>query len=196
MGRDAKPVEILVLENKKHLTKAEIEERKQQEIKIGDNKAPLICPDYVREDLTALKKWKECKKIYEASKSVELVSDGDVGLIGRYCKTYSEYLDLVKWREQISDIEFNSEEEDSFYDVSIEVANYRRAKGFWTKLDFIASLNGIMALDKAINQKLSVLSAMEDRLYLNPLSKARNILKGKLPPKKTKKENPVDKFNL
>ena len=46
MGRNAQPVDLLVAKGKKHLTKAEIESRKENEIKLGNKK--LICPGFIK----------------------------------------------------------------------------------------------------------------------------------------------------
>ena len=62
-GRPAKPIELHLLNgNKRHLTKAEIEQRKKSEVKLGEHK--LVCPSYVRQDKNAYKKWKEIVKLY------------------------------------------------------------------------------------------------------------------------------------
>ena len=117
-GRPAKPIELHLLNgNKRHLTKAEIEQRKKSEVKLGEHK--LVCPSYVRQDKNAYKKWKEIVKLYK-------------------------------------------------------------------DIDYVFSVSGVIAVDKALNAKMSALVQMEDRLFLNPLAKVRNI-----PKKEVKEEDPL-----
>jgi hypothetical protein len=52
----------------------------------------------------------------------------------------------------------------------------------------MVSTNAILALGNAINQKSSLLMKMEDHMYLNPLSKTRNV------PKQAEEKKPESKF--
>lgn len=176
-GRRAKPIEIHLLDgNKSHLTKAEIEHRRQSEIKLGERK--VICPMYVKNNKEAYKKWKEILKIY---KNTELISTADVGMLARYCITFSEYLDLIKHRAVIENIPWD--ETDNFEAVEILNEYYSRLKvaKLVDKINYIMSVGGLLAMDKAINAKMDQLVKMEDRLFLNPLAKIKNIPKE--PPK-------------
>jgi hypothetical protein len=49
-------------------------------------------------------------------------------------------------------------------------------------MEYIMSTPGLIAIDKAINAKLAELDRLDDRLFLNPLAKVRNV------PKKKKEE--------
>lgn len=170
-GRNGQPIELhLAKGNPNRLTKSEIERRKKAEIKIGDNK--LKCPTFVKSDVNAFAKWKEITKIY---KEIDFVSCGDVGLLARYCMTFSEYLQLLENRKRVG--QFNAdwdEYEDVLPEDFIDVMNrYMR-------------LNVDLQLDTAINKKMDMLIKMEDRLFLNPLSKIKNI-----PKKEPEKKNPL-----
>ena len=91
-GRPAVPVALHLMKgNKRHLTAAEIEKRKQSEVKLGDKK--LVCPSYVRADKEAHKKWKEIVKLY---KNIDFVSSADVGMMARYCVTFSDRIRPIR----------------------------------------------------------------------------------------------------
>ena len=171
IGRNAQPVDILKAKGKKHLTKAEIETREEAEIKLGDKE--LLCPGYVKNDVAAFSKWREIKHIY---KDVDFVSSGDVGLLGRYCMTFSEYLKLLERMKRISNIHNNSDDLEDYVNDSEEF-DYRVKK----QLMDIISTDGILRIETAINKKQDLLLKMEDRLFLNPLSKVKNVPKEKKP---------------
>jgi len=170
-GRNGKPIALhLAQGNPNRLTKAEIERRKKAEIKLGDNK--LKCPEFVKSDVNAFAKWKEITKIY---KEIDFVSSGDIGLLARYCMTFSEYLQLLENRKRVG--QFHADW-DEYEDVLPE--------------DFIDAMNKYMRLnvdlqiDSAINKKMDMLIKMEDRLFLTPLSKVKNV-----PKKETEKVDPL-----
>lgn len=167
-GRHAKPIELhLQNGNKRHLTKAEIEYRKESEIKIGDKK--LLCPAYIKKDIAAFSKWKEIKHIY---KDADFISSGDTGILSRYCMTYSQYLNLLKRLNRIGNIQNNSEDIEEYIENSDEF-DYKIKRQL---LDMI-STDGVLRIEKAVNQKLDILIKMEDRLFLNPAAKIKNIPK-------------------
>jgi phage terminase small subunit len=164
-GRNAKPIDILVAQGKKHLTKSEIEQRKKSEIKLGNNK--LKCPDFVKNDVEAYKKWKEITKVY---KDADFVSTGDTGLLGRYCMTFSEYLKLLDQKKRIDRFEIDYEKLSEHFDVEL-------LEG----LDTFFKFEPVMQLDSAINKKMDMLIKMEDRMFLNPLAKVKNVPKREEP---------------
>lgn len=169
-GRNAKPIQLhLQNGNKRHLTKAEIEQRKNSEIKTGSKE--LLCPAYVKIDIAAFSKWREIKHIY---KDVDFVSSGDVGLLGRYCMTFSEYLKLLERMKRIGGIHNSSDNIEDYINDSEEF-DFRIKK----QLLDIVSTDGILKLETAINKKQDLLLKMEDRLFLNPLAKIKNVPKEK-----------------
>lgn len=174
-GRNAQPIDILTAKGKSHKTKAEKEQRKNAEIKFGDQK--LSCPDYVSKDLIARHKWNEIAKLY---KDVDFVSSGDSGLVGRFCMTFSEYRDLLNRRVRINTISKDSDDVEDYIQDSEEF-DYKIKQ----KLSDMVSTAAILQIDKAINSKMEMLIKMEDRLFLNPLAKIKNV------PKK-EKEVPKD----
>ena len=58
-----------------------------------------------------------------------------------------------------------------------EVYSRQRAVKTFEKIDYILSVAGLLALDKAINAKMDALVKMEDRLFLNPVAKIKNVPK-------------------
>ena len=178
-GRRAKPIGLHVLDGKKHFTKKEIAERKASEIRFGDK--VLAPPKFIKRDKAAMRKWKEVVALY-ADVRVDFVSSSDVGHLARYCKLYSEYLDLVEHRERVRDMDPFKEKTDNFAGVAAEVKDKLGAQAaykLWQKIEYIVSVDGLMALDAAINKKAAILTAMEDRLFLNPLAKVRTVPKQK-----------------
>jgi phage terminase small subunit len=167
-GRHAKPISLhLQNGNKRHLTKAEIEHRQNSEVRLGTKK--MKCPDFVKNDVDAFKKWKELIKLYE---DVEFVSSGDIGMLARYCITHSQYLRLLERLKRIKDIAQEPDDiEDYIYDSEEFDARIRR------QLMDMVSTDGVLRIEKAVNQKLDILIKMEDRLFLNPVAKVKNIPK-------------------
>ena len=166
MGRNAQPIELIKANGKSHhITKAEIERRKEAEIKLGGKE--LLCPGYVKNDVAAFSKWREIKHIY---KDVDFVSSGDTGLLGRYCMTFSEYLKLLEKMKEMSNI-YNDDVED--YLDNSEEFDYKVKKQIMNMI----TTDGILRIETAINKKMDMLIKMEDRLFLNPLSKVKNVPK-------------------
>ena len=170
-GRNGQPVSLILANGRSHhLTKEVIEQRKAAQIKTGTKS--LKCPDYVRNDVNAFKRWKEIIKIY---KDVDFVSSGDVGMLARYCMTHSEYLRLLDSRKHLEALEADWSQ---YGDILPEDFSYR--------IDQILKLNPLLQLETAINKKMDLLIKMEDRSFLNPLAKVKNI-----PKKEPEKANPL-----
>ncbi|WP_026881414.1 P27 family phage terminase small subunit [Clostridium akagii] len=168
MGRNAKPINLLLAQGKKHLTKAEIDKRKDTEIKLGNNK--LVCPNYIKNNVNAYKKWKEIVKIY---KEVDFVSSGDTGLLSRYCMTHSEYLNLCETRDRLSGLHADWSQYQNIF-----------PEEFQETVERVLYSNTDLQMETAINKKMDMLIKMEDRLFLNPLSKVKNV------PKQEPKQTP------
>lgn len=167
-GRNAKPIGLHIAEgNPNRLTKAQIEKRKQAEIKLGNNK--LVCPIYIKNNVNAYAKWKEIIKIY---KGIDFVSSSDTGLLARYCMTHSEYYDLLERRKCINSINEDSGGVEDYIESSEEFD--RKIKN---QLNDMVSTNAILQIETSINKKMDMLIKMEDRLFLNPLAKVKNIPK-------------------
>jgi phage terminase small subunit len=166
MGRNAKPVELLQAEGRKHLTKSEIEDRTNSEIRFGDHK--LKCPDFVKNDMIAYKKWKEITSLY---KDFDFVSSGDSGLLARYCKSFSEYQDLLNSYQRIKEIHYDMKELDEALDGTCEDEETGEEKRLFSykvkkQLRDMISVNALLSVEAAINKKMDMLIKMEHRLFL------------------------------
>ena len=185
VGRNAKPIDLIMADgNKRHLTKAEIEHRKNTEIRFGNDK--LVCPKHIKNDKIAYAKWKELIRLY---KDFDFVASGDVGMLGRYCMAYSEYMDLLERRTTVCQLMPTvDDDENEIIKDQLDAGNVhpKRIQKMIEKYEYILSFGGIISLDKAINAKMDALVKMEDRLFLNPLAKIKNV--PKKPPEEEKTE--------
>ncbi|KHO62680.1 terminase [Thermoanaerobacter sp. YS13] len=87
MGRKAKPIALHLLEGKKHLTKAEIEQRLagEQQFAIGTDKIkPPKWLDKVAQ--------KEFKRIVKEMEQTGILTNIDVDMLALYCDAYSQYI--------------------------------------------------------------------------------------------------------
>lgn len=176
-GRHAYPLKVHEIAGKKHLTKKDKEQRKNSEVLLPDG--DIICPEYIKTNIQAVKKWDEVVSILSSAK---ILKPADAGSIARYCMAHSEYLDLLQLRESVATIEeFSMKEE---FDIADEFENNVGAKAaakMWKKVEFIFSSQAVLNVDKAINQKMQVILQLEDHLFLNILSRVKNILQKKEP---------------
>lgn len=188
-GRNAKPVGLhLAQGNPSHLTKAEIEARKNSEVKLGEKELDkLKLPAFVRKDKIAAKLWRELIKEYKsaAEQGVELLTSSDVGALALYCKTFSEYERLLEAYQRIDKI---AEDTDSLYQYILEQDEY--AMKAMSQIAQLASIDGILKIETAINKKIDMLLKLQDRLFLNPLAKVKNVAKKPEP----KQESAMAKF--
>jgi phage terminase small subunit len=186
MGRNAQRVDIILANGKsKHLTKAEIERRNEAEVKLGKSDLGRIkAPDYIKNDIIAFKQWEKLIKDYKeaAGNGHEILTTTDVDALAKYCVTYSEYLSLIDRRRRVDEIDYVSFRDDS-----------KKIKG--TKRDSMNEtlrLDAVLKLESAINKKHDLLIKLEDRLFLNPLAKIKNVPKREEKKKKNAMEDEYD----
>jgi len=147
MGRHAQPIQLHIINgNPNRLTKDEIERRQNSEIRFGNQDFKMS--PLVRKNLHARRKWKEIIELY-VMYGVDFVSTSDATILERYCLTYAEYVTLQEVRE--------------------EVIN----KG-WDKVKTYHAIEEL-GLENNINKKIDLLTKLEDRLILNPLSKIKTV---------------------
>jgi len=187
MGRNAKPVSLHVAEgNPNRLTKTAIEERKNSEVKLGTKDLKKLKPPaFVKNDLAALGCWKKLLKEYKeaAVQGTDLLSSSDVGVLAMYCKTYADYERLINSYQTIDKIAYDSVDLDSYIEEA-EDFNYKIKQ----QLRGMIAVDGLLRIETAINKKMDMLIKMQDRLFLNPLAKVKNVLKPQ------KDEKPTSKF--
>jgi phage terminase small subunit len=184
LGRNAQKLEILQATGKKHLTKAEIEARKQAEIKLGkDDLKKVVAPDYVKNNIVAFDKWKSLINEYKeaAKNNIEILTSTDIEVLAKYCITHSEYLALIDRRNRVDDLDFVM--------INYGPEESKKIKGERRKsLNEYYRIDHILKLETAINKKHDLLIKLEDRLFLNPLAKIKNVPK----PQKEKPNNPME----
>ncbi|ETT45232.1 phage terminase, small subunit, P27 family protein [Paenibacillus sp. FSL R7-269] len=187
MGRNAKPVDLQIAEgNPNRLTKEQIQQRKEAEVKLGKTDLEkLRPPPLVKTDAVALGHWKQALKEYkEAAKNgATLLSSSDVGLLAMYCRTYSEYEKLLIQYQTIENIKIDAHIFDEYFDHAEDVEGVELKALVY--LSQLASLEGVLKIETAINKKMDMLLKMQDRLFLNPSSKVKNV-----PAPKKKQETP------
>ena len=183
-GRPRKPADWHVLNgNPGHKTKKDLERHKAAEVRLGTS--ILKMPAIVRRDAVARKKWNELKNLYEG---IEFVSSSDVGAIAQLCLAYSELENLHGHLQTVQNIEpFDYDEEKTIRKEFEDKRGERGAEKLWQKVEFISSLPAIQSLNKSIDSKRAIIRSLEDRLFLNPLAKIRNVPKKEV----EKKEDPL-----
>lgn len=191
-GRNAKPVALHLAEgNPNRLTKEQIQQRKDAEVKLGaQDLKKLKKPGYVSKDKIANRIWNELVKEYKsaADQGVELLTSSDVGTLALYCKTFSEYERLLVQYQRLENIAIDEHILDEYIGraEAVDEVNYKALR----YLSQLASIEGILKIETAINKKMDMLLKMQDRLFLNPLAKVKNVPK----PKKEEKKSAMAQF--
>ncbi|NQX68475.1 P27 family phage terminase small subunit [Paenibacillus alba] len=186
MTRRGQPIDLVVANGRKHLTKEEIQSRKAAEIKLGKKDLDKIKPPaFVKNDAIAYGCWKQNMKEYKdaAEQGIELITTSDVTILSLYCQTYAEYERLLRSYQRIDSIAADMGPLENFID---EDENESRQKA-WMYLTNLISIEGHLRIETAINKKMDMLLKMQDRLFLNPLARVKNVLKQ---PKKDDKKAP------
>ncbi len=182
MGRNAKSIALhLAQGNPNRLTKAEIEARKKSEIKLGKAALDKVKPPpIIKNDVVAYGHWKQLLKEYKeaAANGIELLTSSDIGMLVLYCKTYADYERLLKSYQSIDKIAYDNEDLDNYIENSDEF-DYKVKQ----QLRAMVAVDGMLRIETAINKKMDMLIKMQDRLFLNPLAKVKNIPKRKEAPK-------------
>ncbi len=96
MGRNAKPIQLHLLEgNKNRLTKKEIEQRLETEQKLKPKNDKIKPPAWL--DSVAKK---EFKRIATELEELDLITNVDVNALATYCDAYSDYIECTKIIQQ------------------------------------------------------------------------------------------------
>lgn len=104
MARPRQPIDLVAFKGKKHLTKAEIEERKAQEVKAGNNKVKP--PSYLSKELK-----REFKKIADELLDIGIMTNLDVDALARFLLAKKMYLDVTNTLLDIRPVVFDEETE-------------------------------------------------------------------------------------
>lgn len=148
-GRPAKPIDLLLMEGKKHLTKAEIETRKKHEQGLRSGTA-FRANEKVRNNPIALRMFRSLKRLY---KDIDYVEGLDEAVINRYCIMTAETDEM---ETKVSEMQDDIEECETFAEK--------------VQLEQIVSKKRI-----EIRSNRDMLLKIEDRLFLNPTSRVKNV---------------------
>lgn len=88
MTRPRQPTDLLLLKGKKHLTKAEIEERKSAEVSAPSDK--VRAPSYLTKELK-----KEFNKLAKELLGIEIMTNLDVDALARFIIARKMYLEVT-----------------------------------------------------------------------------------------------------
>jgi len=86
MAGGAQPIDLLLHKGKKHLTKQEIEKRKEAEAKFNFKSDKLKVPKWL-DDIAK----KEFKRLVEEFSGLDILKNPDVDMLALYCDAYSQY---------------------------------------------------------------------------------------------------------
>ena len=93
MAGQRQPIDLLVAKGKKHLTKAEIEERQRTEVKAAADK--VTAPAYLSESQK-----KTFKKIAKELRAIDLISNLDVDALARLVIAQDKYTEVTEALER------------------------------------------------------------------------------------------------
>lgn len=91
MGRRARPVELLVLNGKKHLTKKEISGRRDAEKKLRPGDDAIKPPKWLSKE--ARKEW---RRVVETLKGLGILTNADVDTLAVYCDAVVRYAEASR----------------------------------------------------------------------------------------------------
>ena len=153
-GRPAKPIQLhLQNGNKRHLTKAEIEARERQESSLRSGQKKYKASPQVKADKAAYAMFKKLQRLY---REIEYVEGLDENVINRYCLLHSEVSSLRDMRQQLEERMTQLEdEEDHAGQLSLT--------------------STILDIDQRQLKKMEMLLKLEDRLFLNPTARIKNV---------------------
>ena len=158
-GRPSKPVELILLEGKTHLTKKQIADRKAKEESLKSD-SPYQPNKKVKNNPVALEMFYKLQKLY---KKIGYVDGLDENIINRYCLLTSEVdAEEILLQRMENDI-------DKCENAGQMVTMYK-------------SISGI---EGNLNRSRDMLLKMEDRLFLNPTARIKNVPKKQEAPPET-----------
>lgn len=171
-GRPSKPTEIIEAEGKTHLTKAEIEHRKQAEKSLytGEN---FTESKQVKQNKIAHTEFLRLRRLYNKITYVDAL---DQQIVNRYCLEISNQEKLQQILEKM--------------ELKIDDCEQLETKDI---IQLYKSINGVLS---NINKSKSLLLQYEDRLFLNPTSRIKSVpKKPEKPEKKSRLKSFMDNRN-
>ena len=159
MGRPSKPIELILLEGKTHLTKKQIEARKKKESSLN-SETPYQPNKKVKNSPIAFETFGKLQKLY---KKIEYVDGLDENIINRYCLLTAEVDNMEILLEKMNDAVDKCE----------------------TPEQMVSMYKSISGMGSNLNKSRDMLLKIEDRLFLNPTSRIKNVPKKQEAPPKT-----------
>jgi P27 family predicted phage terminase small subunit len=95
MGRRAKPVDLMLIQGTKHLTKKEIEARREAEAKLKPKADKIKPPNWLDKEAK-----KEFKRIADELMELDLLTNVDINALAAYCDAYSDYIKCTQIIQQ------------------------------------------------------------------------------------------------
>ena len=162
MGRPRKPIGLILLEGKTHLTAEQIEKRLKEENSLN-SKVAYQPNKKVKSNPVALEMFLKLQKLY---KEIDFVDGLDENIINRYCLLTSEVdaMEILLQRME-SDI-------DKCENSGQMVTMYKSISGMEGNLD----------------RSRNTLLKMEDRMFLNPTARIKNVPKKQEEQKQTEND--------
>lgn len=119
MAGPRQPIDLVIVKGKKHLTKAEIQERRSSEVAPATDE--IVAPSY----LTAAQK-KHFVKLASQLEKIKIMGETDVDTLARYVVAETQFQAAVKEQRKLA------KEEPKKDDPSFaEIGDYYQAKEFW-----------------------------------------------------------------
>jgi phage terminase small subunit len=168
-GRPRKPIALLKQEKKTHLTKKQIAERENSEVRLGSKFFDI--PEQIKNNLVAYKKWQEVMGVFEGT---DYISSSDISHLTRYCITWSEWVRLCETRDRLCSLSVNWSEYSNVLPEDFQEA-----------IEKALSLSADLQLETQINKKNELLIKMEDRSLMNISAKLKGTPNKEPKPKRT-----------
>ena len=137
-------------------TKKTIADKKSGELRIGDDNYEM--PLRLDGDLEAMSEWVRITDLYKGA-GLKITSSSDVNILARYCVLQSKYICILDAQKPLPKNRICRRENSKGVLQVVETEEYKEWKSMHKEL-------------LRINEALTKL---EDKLFLNPLSKFKNI---------------------
>ena len=161
-GRPSKPVDLILLEGKTHLTKKQIEARRKKEESLKSD-SPYQPNKKVKSNPVALEMFYKLQKLY---KNIDYVDGLDENIINRYCLLTSE-VDAEEMLLQKMESDIDKCEKPG---------------------EMVTMYKSISGMEGNLNRSRDMLLKMEDRMFLNPTARVKNVPKKQEEPVKTEND--------
>lgn len=142
-------------------TKEEMQNRLEHEERIRGNNDNLTPPDFIKEDLVALKKFNQ---LVEELRVADILSNVDMDLLAVYCDCWSKYVEATKMLSAQNLVELQESKNGFSKDQNpyIKVQN--------TYSDKLVKLSALFGLSPACRSKIAHLKPSDKHKKIDPLT--------------------------